>query len=414
MKQALTYIVALLLSLPVSAQSIATEGCQKDDEVIFTRECISKMLGEEQPPLANLPQTTQPAKQELIENESPKQKAMALPPMETNPENHEVPIQPPAEGRPLQTTNAWSASKQTIANPAQSKAQCTSRNFITALAADDKSAIASCRLTPELANSVDTTPEYRGRTALHWAVLTSNTEMLQQLLQADADPDHPSPTDLNASPLHLAVMQRNLQSVQLLINANAKINNRNLLKEAPLHLAVREGEVEIAEALMSAGADIEARDRTGKTPLLTASLGSSEEVIGLLLQSGANLYAKSRQGNTALHYSVLISSATTQLLIKAGAQLDVTNSQGATPLQRLSDSMLPQHENTLKMLIDQASPLEKRKLSEELLRSALNKNEISVFTRLLSNGFSPAELSLADLQGKPAFIRALQKNGWLQ
>ena len=98
--------------------------------------------------------------------------------------------------------------------------------------------------------------------------------------------------------------------------------------------------------LVEHGADPLRANRTGDTPLLAASglviekpgesPGTPEEVaaaIKFCLERGADATTVDNDGNTALHgVAVWGSNAAVEMLVAAGAKLDVKNKRGLTPL----------------------------------------------------------------------------------
>ena len=97
--------------------------------------------------------------------------------------------------------------------------------------------------------------------------------------------------------------------------------------------------------LVEHGADPLTPNSTGDTPLLAASglviekpgesPGSPQEVaaaVRFLLDLGADAKTVDADGNTALHgVAVWGSNEAVEMLVKAGAQLDVKNKRGLTP-----------------------------------------------------------------------------------
>jgi len=89
-------------------------------------------------------------------------------------------------------------------------------------------------------------------------------------------------------------------------------------KETPLHVVVLDWNLEIARALLAAGADVNAKDDFGKTPLVIAVESNKPAMVKLLLENGANpevsiLYNSSSSGRlvkTSLYEYARISGFT--------------------------------------------------------------------------------------------------------
>ena len=87
--------------------------------------------------------------------------------------------------------------------------------------------------------------------------------------------------------------------------------------------------------LFQMGADMEAKDSRGYTPLQTAVfLGKHQLFPFLLHKMGSNINAKCRdKGNTALHIAVEQGALLTLgLLLFYGADLNITNNEGHSPI----------------------------------------------------------------------------------
>ncbi|XP_074075113.1 NF-kappa-B inhibitor beta [Macrotis lagotis] len=90
------------------------------------------------------------------------------------------------------------------------------------------------------------------------------------------------------TPLHVAVIHRDTEMVQLLREAGADLNKPEpTCGRSPLHLAVEAEAVEVLELLLDGGADPKARMYGGRTPLGSATLRSDPLLACLLRAHGA-------------------------------------------------------------------------------------------------------------------------------
>ena len=89
------------------------------------------------------------------------------------------------------------------------------------------------------------------------------------------------------TPLHLAVLNNTIETINLLLKAGAQTNARNNEGETPLHYAVEVGEMRAILHLTRSGADLQPRDRRGRTPMDWAVDAESEVVIRFLVALGA-------------------------------------------------------------------------------------------------------------------------------
>ena len=116
---------------------------------------------------------------------------------------------------------------------------------------------------------------------------------------------------------------------QVLENCGSKFDGQG----TGLHLAACEGHVDCCQVLVDAGADIEAKHGQGRTPLMHAS-DTDCAVLELLLKSRAEVNAVDHQGWTALHVCAnhKWNIRAVQLLVSAGADMEIKNFHGKTPL----------------------------------------------------------------------------------
>ena len=134
-----------------------------------------------------------------------------------------------------------------------------------------------------------------------------------------------------------AIVKEEESIVSLFLEAgmspNAKQGGITALMEAS-----RRGKThrEVAAALIRAGAEIDAQDPYGVTPLLFAAISGSPETIRMLLKSGANVEAKDVDGRTALIETLTTENdlppETIEELIQAGSEVNVRIYGGLTPL----------------------------------------------------------------------------------
>jgi serine/threonine-protein phosphatase 6 regulatory ankyrin repeat subunit B len=117
-------------------------------------------------------------------------------------------------------------------------------------------------------------------------------------------------------------------------------------EESPLHWVARSGKLEFAEWLIKQGAAVNAVDSQDYTPLHDASHRKSVEMVKFLLENKANPNSRGGRGEmgrdfprkeTPLHdatYSNMesISLAMVKLLVAHGADINVKNFNGTTPL----------------------------------------------------------------------------------
>jgi hypothetical protein len=150
-------------------------------------------------------------------------------------------------------------------------------------------------------------PHLRGdqkRTLLHSAAYYGNLEVVQKLIEYDADVN--AKDQNGVTPFYLAsegTYPKDCSVHRLLLELGADVNARAEDGSTPLYFALNYGaRLEIIRLLVERGADINARAKHDSTPLHKASSSDHEalEVVRLLLESGADVKAKDNRGRTAL------------------------------------------------------------------------------------------------------------------
>ncbi len=142
-----------------------------------------------------------------------------------------------------------------------------------------------------------------GETPLMRCVRSGRVDAVKILLAHDAqvnakDKDH------GRTALMWAVAEKRPEMVQALIEGDADIHMRSNDGLDALMLAARAGDVMSAELLLGAGANASDKGPQGMTALLLAASSGQQEAGLLLLEKGADANARDEYGATALHYAV--------------------------------------------------------------------------------------------------------------
>ena len=194
-------------------------------------------------------------------------------------------------------------------------------------------------------------------TPLHDAARDGNLDEINRLIANGAD--------VNAkddgwiwTPLHPACKYGHEEVVKVLIEAGADVNAKSSTGWRPLHEAISRGHESIVadllaagadvNALLTAGADVNAKDDGGITPLHSSSDGGREPVVKALLAAGADVNAKNNDGQTPMNYAILgfyrdhdqarkeAFVNAMKALLAAGADVNDKDNNGWTPLLRLA------------------------------------------------------------------------------
>jgi ankyrin repeat protein len=133
-----------------------------------------------------------------------------------------------------------------------------------------------------------------GMTALHWAAMKNDAELVQTLLYAGANAK--ATTRIGAyTPLLLAAKSGNAEVIDPLVKAGADINAATSNGTTALMFAAASGNVAAVQALLERGADANARESVrGLTPAMFAAASNRAAVIDLLAKKGADLKATSK------------------------------------------------------------------------------------------------------------------------
>lgn len=138
-----------------------------------------------------------------------------------------------------------------------------------------------------------------------------------------------------ATPLHEAVMEKDVLKLQELIANGVDVNECDTeFGVSPLKIAASIGDIEIVRKLIKAGAIINIKDNTGVTPLHSAAEKGHKEVINILIDNGADVNAKDKvHGVTPLHVAIFNGrNEVLELLILKGSDVNLATKAGETPL----------------------------------------------------------------------------------
>lgn len=203
-----------------------------------------------------------------------------------------------------------------------------------------------------------------GRTPLHWASRGVYPEIMQLLIQNDADVNaldnnmvtplisvasrghleaanlliengsnvHIESNEYNRTALFYAVLGGHKEVTELLLKNGAKFDINVGFGRTPLYYAITKGHAEIAELLIAGGADKNFVMNDGLSLLHLAIISNDIEIVKILLSMKCDINSNQRSGLTPLHLAA--NYGTTEiadLLIKSGAGLNTKSDDGASP-----------------------------------------------------------------------------------
>jgi ankyrin repeat protein len=189
----------------------------------------------------------------------------------------------------------------------------------------------------------------QGSTALHWAAALGRKGLAELLLDHGADVN--TVDELGWTPVFLAANEGFGSIVALLLERGAKrqatINGREAklppggnAADDQLVQATEGGDVKAAKAAIEAGANVNCVSGEGWTPLLSA-VNHDPQLTELLLTHGADPNVASNHGYTPLMRATdLGKSEVARLLLAAGADSQVLDSDGKTKTPRLDSERI--------------------------------------------------------------------------
>lgn len=165
----------------------------------------------------------------------------------------------------------------------------------------------------------------------------NDTATVQRLLKAGASlhaRDAQGRTALLAATGH-----NHVESARLLIEAGADVNAQDKKLDSPLLLSGASGYLEILTLALKAKPNFKIYNRFGGTALIPACERGHVEVVRALLDSDVDVNHVNNLGWTALLEAIILSDGgprhqeIVRMLVAAGAELNIPDRDGVTPLQ---------------------------------------------------------------------------------
>uniref|UniRef100_A0A452H231 Fibronectin type-III domain-containing protein n=2 Tax=Gopherus agassizii TaxID=38772 RepID=A0A452H231_9SAUR len=240
-----------------------------------------------------------------------------------------------------------------------------------------------CSYSPAV--SISTTREPMSGEQLHRAVSMNDVEAVLNILQG-GHVKVDVPDKLGFTALMVASQKGYDRLVKILVQNGTDVNQKNGSGKDSLMLACFAGHLDIIKYLREQGASWEVRDLGGCTALHWAVDGGHCEVIEWMINDGCQVDAK----DTCLEWTPLMRvSAVTgnkdvaSLLIEAGADVNVKDKDGKTPLMV---AVLNNHEELIQLLLDKgADATVKNEYGKGLLEMARGFHRHSVVILLEEN-----------------------------
>ncbi|CAM3238665.1 ankyrin repeat domain-containing protein [Paenibacillus taichungensis] len=164
-----------------------------------------------------------------------------------------------------------------------------------------------------------------------------DTESIEKWIQEGANINAQDQSGRTA--VMIATYNNDLASATMLIEAGADVNVQDDMKNNPFLYAGAEGYLDILKLTIEAGADPAITNRYGGTALIPASEHGYVDVVReLLTQTSVNVDHINQLGWTALLEAIILNDGnkiqqqTIQLLIDHGADVNLSDHDGVSPL----------------------------------------------------------------------------------
>lgn len=212
------------------------------------------------------------------------------------------------------------------------------------------------------------TPDADGTTPLHWAVRADDLATVRLLLANGARVG--AANRYGVTPLSLAAVNGSATMIEVLLKAGADPDTVVTRGQTVLMIASRTGHVAAVRALLDHGARVDAQEELlGETALTWAAAENHADIVSLLLRHKADPNQPSKAmtwpkdsfglegvptflpkgGWTPVMYAAREgATAAARALAEGGADLDVADAEGATPLIR---AIINSHYDTAAALI---------------------------------------------------------------
>jgi ankyrin repeat protein len=172
-------------------------------------------------------------------------------------------------------------------------------------------------------------------TALHAAAARDDVAALRQLLRQGAAID--ARDESGATALLVAAHGNRIGAARALIEAG--VNAKDNSQDSAYLYAGAQGHLEILKLTLSHGADLESTNRYGGTALIPAAERGHVETVRTLIKAGVAVDHVNKLHWTALLEAIILGDGgmrhrqIVDLLVKAGANVNLADGGGVTPLQ---------------------------------------------------------------------------------
>jgi serine/threonine-protein phosphatase 6 regulatory ankyrin repeat subunit B len=248
-----------------------------------------------------------------------------------------------------------------------------------------------------------------GLTALHWAAIEGQEEMVSYLLSQGAQADITDQEGI--TPFMEAAWKGHVGVAKMLLQHMGAEGLDETGKDGltALHMAAIEGHEDIMAFLLSQGAQADTSDQEGITPFMDAAFGGNLSVVKMILQhmGGKGLDETDNEGWTAVYHAATEGhEEMVGYLLRKGAQAGITDSVGRSPF---TWAAMRGHLGVVKMLLQHTGGKGLNQTDDKgvtALHWAGFKGHEEIVTFLLSQG---ARADIADQNGMTPYMDAACK-----
>ncbi len=193
----------------------------------------------------------------------------------------------------------------------------------------------------------------KGFTLLHIFASTGDLEWCKYLIDNKADVN--LKVTNGQTPLHISAWKNDLECMKFLIFNKANVNETDKAGHTPLHISSWKNHLECMIYLIDQKADVNAKDKNEQTPLHISSSYGQPECTRYLIDNKANVNAVDHDKFTPIHivgyltevskHSMILECA--EILIRAGADLNITSADGKTPMTNANVKQLKKNKPEL-------------------------------------------------------------------
>lgn len=272
---------------------------------------------------------------------------------------------------------------------------------------------ACCQALIEGGASIESTSQLDGVTALSLAAEEGHYDTVKLLVENGANLDNLD--DLSLTPLTHAARRSHWDIVELLLESGAMVSFTGHRLRTVLHYAAKEGFSTFVDRLLKHGAPVNTVDADGATALHHAAWSGSTSSVRLLLKHGADIEAVTPAKQTPLMCACQSGRLeTVRELLQLGAS---TENKAGAYLSPLEAATVGHEVEIVRELLARGSSLDKDRECRALIEACAH-NDLQIAALLLEAGANanvnnvPGDMSLTPLwtavgQGNGDMVRLL-------